>query len=106
MCKTRLIVLISLLVAVNAYGDDNQMTWLDPQFIETAFINVALRNEYSSGQKPLVKWRQPVKVWVEHKVGDQALHDQLTNAHIHHLEQITGHMIRRVSSPDQANATS
>ncbi|WP_100753047.1 DUF2927 domain-containing protein [Vibrio salilacus] len=105
MWQTRLVGFISLLAAINAYGDGNQKTWLDPQFIETAFIKVALRNEYSSGQKPLVKWRQPIKVWVEHKVGDQALHDQLTNAHIRHLEQITGHLIRRVTSPDQANVT-
>lgn len=88
-------------LCVQAY--DTQQTWLDTQFVERAFLDVALKNEYSAGDKPLVKWDTPVRIWVQHKVGDQALHDELTDAHIKHLSEITGHPITRVSSREQAN---
>ncbi|MGF1910657.1 DUF2927 domain-containing protein [Vibrio kasasachensis] len=80
-----------------------EYTWLDPIFIQRAFLEVALKNEYSQGDKPLVKWRQPVKIWVEHKVGDSDLHDQLVDAHITHLQQIIEHPIYRVDSRQDAN---
>ncbi|MDN3609709.1 DUF2927 domain-containing protein [Vibrio ostreicida] len=78
-------------------------TWLDPDFVRQAFLDVALKNEYSHGNKPLVKWTQPIKIWVEHKVADQSLHDELTNAHIRDLSAITNHSIERVTSRNQAN---
>ncbi|KJY83236.1 hypothetical protein TW81_09505 [Vibrio galatheae] len=103
MLNRAIVILLMHWASFPALAYINQQTWLDPQFVENAFINVALRNEYSAGSKPLVKWNQPVKVWVEHKVADQALHDQLTDAHLRDLQQITGHSIKRVNSRDQAN---
>ncbi|RTZ15619.1 DUF2927 domain-containing protein [Vibrio aquaticus] len=94
-------LLASFPLIAQTYPD--QRTWLDPNFVTTAFIDVALRNEYSSGEKPLVKWNKPLAVWVKHKVPDQALHDELTDAHLNHLSQITGLPIKRVSSRSQAN---
>jgi hypothetical protein len=81
----------------------NTYTWLDTHFIERAFLDVALKNEYSVGDKPLVKWSAPLSIWVDHQVGDKALHDELTDAHISHLAKITGHPIQRVSDRKQAN---
>lgn len=78
-------------------------TWLDAAFVKQAFLDVALKNEYSSGDKPLVKWQRPIKIWVKHKVGDQALHDELVNAHIKHLQQVTNHPISLVPGREQAN---
>ncbi|MBA5762595.1 DUF2927 domain-containing protein [Vibrio sp. 404] len=94
-----LILALLYSISVNATAD----TWLDPSFVRNAFLDVALKNEYSQGDKPLVKWRQPIKIWVEHKVGDQQLHDQLVDAHIAHLRQITSHPISRVNSRQKAN---
>ncbi|NVD06398.1 DUF2927 domain-containing protein [Vibrio sp. JPW-9-11-11] len=105
MLRTATLILVSLLASSQLFASQIPQTWHDPKFVETAFINVALRNEYSAGSKPLVKWQEPVKIWVEHKVGDRDLHDELTNAHIRHLEHVTGHLIRRVNSADQANVT-
>ncbi len=80
-----------------------RQTWLDPHFVQQAFLEVALKNEHQPGDKPLAKWHQPLKIWLQHKVGDQALHESLVDAHIQHLQQITGHPIYRVSTRQQAN---
>ncbi len=103
MLRTAWIVLTVLACSFQVQAYVNQQTWLDTQFIEKAFINVAMRNEYSAGNKPLVKWNEAVKIWVQHKVPDSELHDELTDAHLRHLEQITGHRIQRVNSREQAN---
>ena len=103
MLRIALIGLITALFSSSVLAYANQQTWLDTKFVENAFINVALRNEYSAGNKPLVKWNQPIRIWVDHKVPDRELHDELTNAHIRHLQEITGHPISRVSSRQQAN---
>ena len=94
-----LILTLLYSINVNATAD----TWLDPSFVRNAFLDVALKNEYSQGDKPLVKWRQPIKIWVKHKVGDQPLHDELVDAHISHLQQIIQHPISRVNSRHEAN---
>lgn len=79
------------------------LTWLDKAFVENAFFEVALKNEYLSGSKPLSKWNSPLKVWVQHRVGDQALHQELTELHLAHLADITGLPISLVNSEAQAN---
>jgi len=96
-------VLSSLLVLLVSTKVIAQNNWQDTSFVERAFIHVALRNEYSAGKKPLVKWQQPIKIWIQHKVGDQALHDELADAHIKHLNQIIGHPIYRVQTRQEAN---
>lgn len=103
MLRIALISLLSFTLPSAALAYSNQQTWLDTRFVESAFVNVALRNEYSAGKKPLVKWNKPVRIWVDHRVADSELHDELTNAHIRHLAAITGHSITRVSSREQAN---
>ncbi len=92
-----------LLLLSPALAYTTTKTWLDPSFINQAFLDVALKNEYSEGNKPLVKWKKPIKVWVEHKVADQDLHDELTNAQLRDLSSITRHPIERVSRREQAN---
>ncbi|MBW3694677.1 DUF2927 domain-containing protein [Vibrio sp. T187] len=79
------------------------LTWLDKAFVENAFYQVALRNEYAAGAKPLAKWSKPLKVWVEHKVGDKELHQQLTELHLQHLQDITGLSISLVQQESNAN---
>lgn len=98
-----LLGLFSLLFTAPGFAYSSQQTWLEPDFVARAFIDVALRNEYSSGQKPLVKWQEPIRVWVKHDVADRELHDELTNAHLRHLSSITGLTIKRVSSRKEAN---
>ena len=92
-----------LLVGLSFKAASTPLTWLDKAFIETAFYNVALQHEYSSGTKPLAKWQQPIKVWIDHRVGDKELHQELAELHIQHLAQVTQHPISLVSKESEAN---
>ncbi|MFW1676539.1 DUF2927 domain-containing protein [Pontibacter sp. JAM-7] len=87
----------SLLVA------DDAPHWQQPVFIQHAFIAVALRSEYRPGAAPLRRWRQDMRVWLDHRVPDQALHQSLVDEHLQHLAQITGHPVRRVARAVDAN---
>ena len=79
------------------------LTWLDPSFVERAFYSVALEHEYPSGNHPLAKWNQPIRIWLDHRVGDETLHQELAELHVQHLAQITGLSIEFVSKQSQAN---
>lgn len=79
------------------------LTWLDPSFVARAFYSVALEHEYTSGNHPLAKWNQPIRIWLDHRVGDAALHQELAELHVQHLAQITGLSIEFVSKQSQAN---
>ncbi len=92
-----------LLVSLSFKAASTPLTWLDRAFIETAFYNVALQHEYSSGTKPLAKWQQPIKIWIDHRVGDQELHQELAELHIQHLGQVTQHPISLVNKESEAN---
>lgn len=92
-----------MLVSLSFKAASTPLTWLDKAFIETAFYNVALQHEYSSGTKPLAKWQQPIKIWIDHRVGDKELHQELAELHIQHLAQVTQHPISLVDKESEAN---
>ncbi len=96
-------MLLLLLVNLSFKAASTPLTWLDRAFIETAFYNVTLQHEYSSGTKPLAKWQQPIKIWIDHRVGDQELHQELAELHIQHLAQVTQHPISLVNKESEAN---
>ena len=77
--------------------------WKNPAYIIQAFDKIALKNEYDKDKHRVRKWRQPVRVFVEHQVGDNGLHAQLVQMHLSHLAQITGHSIVKVDSLEEAN---
>lgn len=93
--------LLFVLLSFNATS--TPLTWLDRTFVETAFYNVALQHEYSSGNKPIAKWKQPIKIWIDHRVGDEELHQELTKLHIQHLSEVTQHPIKIVNKESEAN---
>ncbi|CAH8213570.1 DUF2927 domain-containing protein [Vibrio aestuarianus] len=101
--KVRLAACLLLVFSASAWAYSE--TWKNKSFISKAFVQVALRNEYNAGKYPLVKWTQPVKIWVQHDVPDKALHDELVDLHIQHLALVTQHPIYRVSNRDEANVT-
>jgi hypothetical protein len=90
------LLLISLVVLECDSVKAADSPWLAPAFIQQAFEEVALKNEYQSGDKSVRKWVSPVNISFEHTVGsdkDKALHRQLVALHLAHLAQITGHSI-------------
>lgn len=77
--------------------------WKNPAYITQAFDEIALKNEYDKDKHRVRKWHKPVRVFVEHQVGDNVLHAQLVQMHLSHLAQITGHSILQVDKLEEAN---
>lgn len=96
---SRLLPLLLVLVWPAAAAEH----WQQPGYILDSFVEVALRAEYGPDPWRLRKWRAPVRIYVEHQVSDQRLHEQLIDAHLEQLAAITGHSIRRVETPQAAN---
>lgn len=81
--------------------------WQSSAYLQQAFFEVALHNEYTGGEQPVRKWQQPIRVWLEHHA-DQAQAEQhalLTKYHMQHLSRITGHPIVFATSRQEANFT-
>jgi len=79
--------------------------WQSSAYLQQAFFEVALHNEYTGGEQPVRKWQQPIRVWLEHHA-DQAQAEQhalLTKYHMQHLSRITGHPIVFATSRQEAN---
>lgn len=86
----------------NSYATST--AWPDLKYISQSFFEVGLGTEH--GKSPnlnLRKWNKPVRIYVEHQIGDRALHNQLLNAHIKQLRQITNFDITRVERKSDAN---
>ncbi|WP_434355584.1 DUF2927 domain-containing protein [Parasalinivibrio latis] len=77
--------------------------WQNPAFILNAFHQIALKNEYSPGEQKVRKWTHPVSVWIEHKVGDRQLHNELVTLHLQHLSALTGLQFTKAASEQSAN---
>lgn len=78
--------------------------WQNSDYIVQSFFEVALGSEYGKNHNPtLRKWNKPIRIFVEHKIGDQTLHDELLDAHIKQLIQITQLDIKRVEKKSDAN---
>lgn len=103
MLRDTLFAFLLFITTSPAMAYEQRLTWLDPAFVQQAFLDVALKREYTPGDWQLVKWQQPIKLWVDHKVADKPLHEELINAHLSDLSRITGHPIKRVSARTQAN---
>jgi hypothetical protein len=101
------LLLLSLVVLECDSVKAAQSPWLAPAFILQAFEEVALKNEYQSGERSVRKWISPVKIGFEHTVGsdkDKALHRQLVALHLAHLAKITGHSISLVDDTEVDDA--
>lgn len=69
-----------------------------------SFEEIALKNEYGEERwRPVRKWRAPIKLYLDSRVGDTQLQHRLVNQQIRTLIQATGHPIEQVKQPEQAN---
>ena len=101
LLKNFYLSLMLLIVAVNTHGASQP--WQKTAFITNSFFEVALGSEYGSGALKVRKWGKPLRIYVEHQVSDQALHNALLNAQLKDLRDITKLDIRRVKKKSQAN---
>lgn len=80
-----------------------QEAWQDPYFMQDAFIQVVLKNEYGPARLRVRKWQQPIKLWLEDQTPEAAQHATLVNIHSKHLASLTGLSIERAPNIAQAN---
>lgn len=81
-----LTVSLGLLCPINLSAAD----WQSVDYISQSFTTIALQNEYAKRQSTLRKWTQPLRYRFDHRTGDQALHEQISETHLQHLASITG----------------
>ncbi|MCL1037841.1 DUF2927 domain-containing protein [Shewanella submarina] len=77
--------------------------WSDNAYVSKAFNLIALNNEYDDHEYPVRKWHRPIRVWLDHRVGDEELHTKLVQMQMMHLGDITGHDIGMADSEQSAN---
>ena len=82
----------------------NINAWPQISYISNSFLEVGLGAEHGKSHNlNLRKWNKPLRIYVEHQIGDQPLHDQLLDAHISQLVKITNFDISRVKNKSEAN---
>lgn len=77
--------------------------WQKPEYIQESFIEIALKNEYSTLAKGVSKWTSVINYHFIHRVADQALHERLTKMQLVHLANITGITFNEVNHKKNAN---
>ncbi len=101
--------LIRLFVALNcvfvALFAQAEEHWQTADYLQQAFVEVALKNEYEGGFKSVRKWKMPIYVWLEDKTPEADMHRRLTQMHLAHLSSITQHPVALAKTRSQANVT-
>lgn len=92
-----------LLGSASAVRAEAEVRWNTPDLLVDAFVELALKSEYSTRSNPVRKWAAPIRYMIVHRVGDEALHAELVETHLTHLAQITGLSIAQAQYPAEAN---
>ena len=103
MCRLFCRTALFWVLGVCSFTANADYRWQDPHYLIKAFTQVALRNEYSQQGQVVRRWEKPIRVWLDHHVGDKGLHTDLVRMHIAHLSSLMQRPISFVSSPEQAN---
>ncbi|MCE0492654.1 DUF2927 domain-containing protein [Vibrio salinus] len=91
--KKLVITFLSIVIGFSAFHTsattDFEHKWQSLPFIEKAFFEVALKNEFKTNVSPVLKWQTPVRYWIKHDVANRKIHDLLLKKHFQHLSEIT-----------------
>ena len=97
-------LLVGLLIGGSASASAaDRAHWQSVGYLVDAFVEIALRNEYSPKQSTVRKWITPVNYFIVHRAADEELHQRLIRAHLEHLAEITGLAMRPAESQAAAN---
>ncbi|BBP42738.1 DUF2927 domain-containing protein [Thiosulfativibrio zosterae] len=94
------LALFSGICQANALTD-----WQDPEYIQRAFNEVALKNEYQKTDLRIVKWQVPIiyQLSYEHLQGPIPLIEEMAQVQMNHLASITNHAIKQSHLKDKPN---
>ena len=96
--KRFLWLLSTLLFSVHGFAAINspEQPWQDPVYIQKAFNEIALKNEYRATEGRILKWKKPIRYeFVYHNLPKNPLIERLFNTHLQHLQTITKHPIHQ-----------
>jgi hypothetical protein len=99
----RVLLVCVWLGSISALGAEPEAEWKSPDRLVDAFVELALKSEYSSRETPVRKWTSPIRYQVVHHVGDSALHEKLIATHLWHMAQITDLDVALAATPGEAN---
>jgi hypothetical protein len=72
--------------------------WQSPNYIQKAFNEIALKNEYRKTQQRIIKWQKPILYkFVYHNLPQNSVVESLFNKQLQHLQTITQHPIQLIS---------
>ncbi|HLF96862.1 MAG TPA: DUF2927 domain-containing protein [Methylococcaceae bacterium] len=99
------LLLAGALAAGTPRAADETARWQRPEVILSSFAEIALRSEYgaASQRKTLAKWVSPIRIGIEHRVGEAEKHADLVRMHADHLASLTQHPIEIVKDASEAN---
>lgn len=83
---------------------DVSADWQQAPYIVDSFFEVALKNEYSEKGQIVRKWPATgIRYYYVHRVLDNSFHEELTELHLRHLQNITGLPIQSAKNIKEAN---
>lgn len=94
-------LVIFIFLAQTAWATE---AWQDVKYIEKAFIEIALKNEYKKTDMRVVKWIKPIRYqFIYQYLSPNTLVETLVNAHLEQLADITQHSILKADANNKAN---
>lgn len=98
-----LLLLAGFSLSLSAQTGDN-LNWQAPGYIEDAFVEIALNSEYKKSPARVKKWLSPIRYrFIYHDTPPFHMAEQLFQAHLQHLQSITGHPITQTLDAGQSN---
>jgi len=94
--KVVAVCLVCSMFYVNSlYAKDNPFdAWQTPQYILKAFNEIALKNEYTTTNKRVLKWQKPIHYQFHYTaIQPNSMVEELFHTHFKHLSSITNHSI-------------
>ncbi len=89
-------IMLLLTTPILASTQNTEQPWQDPVYIQKAFNEIALKNEYRATEGRILKWQAPIRYqFVYHNIKKNTMIEQLFNTHLQHLQAITGHPIQK-----------
>ncbi|MEA1988695.1 MAG: DUF2927 domain-containing protein, partial [Pseudomonadota bacterium] len=76
--------------ATKSQNQNLNLKWQNPSYIQKAFNEIALKNEYKKTSQRILKWQNPVRYGFSyHQIPKNKLVEELFETHLKHLAQIT-----------------
>lgn len=98
------VLLLLLFHSLPSQADTRLSQWQSADYIEKAFVEIALKNEYKQTDFRLLKWETPIRYAFQyHGLATNPMIENLFEVHLKQLQQITQHPIEQVEIPADAN---